>query len=121
MKSSDLTRTAYIARYGRDRWAQAVKLAGGHRLRASKDYSLTEHWTAPEWLDLCALWDFRCPSCGAEGLLSPHHRQPLSRRGPNTIDNILPVCSHCHWLIHFLGVNCHPSWLLDQLALCERF
>lgn len=94
-------RTIYIARFGQTAWAKALAAADRHRRRVFADYHLTEHWTAPEWLDLCGAWDMRCSlqiieECVLEGPLTPHHRLDLSRGGSNLIDNILPVCLACH-------------------------
>lgn len=116
-------RCKYIEAYGKPAWTDAVGKANGHRSRAKNDYGLTEHFTATEWLDLCADWDFRCAFCrtAREGFLTPHHLLPLARRGRNDIDNILPICCECHPFIHYFRINCHPQWLPTQLALCERF
>jgi len=116
-------RRKYIEAYGKPAWIDAVGKANGHRSRAKNDYGLTEHFTATEWLDLCADWDFRCAYCRTvqEGFLTPHHLLPLSQRGDNEIGNILPICRECHIFIHDFGINCHTEWLPTQFALCERF
>lgn len=92
-------RPIYVQKYGKDAWAKAVRLATSHRHRASTEYGLTEHFAAWEWLDLCAATDFRCSRCGLKLHLEAHHRLALVLRGPNTIDNIEPVCDACHDLI----------------------
>ena len=89
-------RRIYVERYGKRTWTRAVELAGRHRTRAAKDWSLTEHWSAWEWLDLCAQTDFRCTSCGSEAALEPHHRTSMVFGGSNTIGNIVPICRDCH-------------------------
>lgn len=116
-------RRKYTERYGKPAWTNAVDRAAGHRSRAENDYRLTEHFTATEWLDLCADWDFRCAFCrtAQEGFLTPHHLLPLSRCGGNDIGNILPICRECHTFIHDFRINCHPEWLPVQFALVERF
>ncbi len=116
-------RREYIEKYGKAAWENALARANGHRSRARNDYGLTEHFTAMEWLDLCALWDFRCPFCrtAQDGFLTPHHLLPLSRCGGNDIGNILPICRECHIFIHDFRINCHPEWLPTQIARCERF
>ncbi len=92
-------RSEYIKLYGKDVWDQAASLASRHRSRASTKYGLSEHFTAGEWLELCAQIDFCCSSCGANAPLEPHHRRALCIIGPNTIDNISPLCSACHHLV----------------------
>ena len=101
----------YVTLYGKDVWDQAVTLAARHRYRASTKYSLSEHFTAGEWLDLCAQTKFCCPSCGANAPLQPHHRTALCILGPNTIDNIVPICAACH---HKIPV---PSGIKDVSAI----
>ena len=92
-------RADYIERYGKEVWDQAATVASRHRARASTKYGLTKHFKAWEWLDLCAQTDFCCPSCGVNTSLQPHHRTALCILGPNTIDNIVPVCAACHYKI----------------------
>ena len=92
-------RPIYVEKYGKDAWTRAVALAARHRARASTKYGQAEHFSAWEWLDLCGQTDFRCFRCGEKLHLEAHHRIALVRRGPNTIENIEPVCDACHDLI----------------------
>ena len=103
-------RMAYNEKFGKVAWAKAVDLAGRHRKRARDEYGLTEHFTAMEWLDLCARFGMKCPWCLEEGQLSPHHRQALHRHGTNTIDNIWPLCKDCHLAVHEYGIGCEGAW-----------
>lgn len=116
MKSSDLTRTDYVNRDGKEAVDRAVATAGSHRARAAKDRGLTEHFTAWEWLDLCALTDFGCARCGEQVPLTPHHRIQLATCGSNTIDNIEPLCEDCHGKIPVLAGfrDVGAEWLADQ-------
>ena len=112
-------RRTYVKRYGKDAWEKAVTVSGRHRARASKDFGLIEHFTAPQWLDLCAHTDFCCSACGVKAPLEPHHRTALATLGLNTISNIDPLCSPCHRLI---PIPCQVSdvraaWLAEQDAL----
>ncbi len=109
-------REIYISRFGKDAWARAVTLASRHRTRAANDYGLTEHWMAPEWLDLCALTDFGCARCGEQVPLTPHHRIQLATCGSNNIDNIEPLCEDCHGKIPVLTGfrDVGAEWLADQ-------
>lgn len=52
--------------------------------------------TVQEWLSLCAHYDNRCLACGDRKPLAQDHVIPLSRGGPNTIDNIQPLCKSCN-------------------------
>lgn len=109
-------RSDYIKLYGKDVWDQAASLASRHRSRASTKYGLSEHFTAGEWLKLCARTDFCCSSCGANAPLEPHHRKALCIIGPNTIDNVSPLCSACHHLVPVpTGIkDVSATWLSQQ-------
>ena len=113
-------RSAYIEMYGKSAWSRAVSLANGHRRRAHLEYSLTEHWTASQWLDLIGSFDLRCAFCSATDALTPHHRKDLVRGGSNTISNILPLCRRCHIAVHQHHIDCDPNWLTDQQNLCRK-
>lgn len=41
----------------------------------------------------------RCVVCGVEASHG-HHRKRRSQGGPDTAENVLPVCGPCHWRIH---------------------
>lgn len=112
-------RRTYIERYGKGAWEKAVTVAGRHRGRASKGFGLTEHFTAPQWLDLCAHTDFCCSACGVKAPMEPHHRTALATLGLNTISNIDPLCSPCHRLIPIPCQVCdvRAAWLAEQDAL----
>ena len=96
-----------------------MRLAGDHRKRAHTEYHLAEHWTATEWLDLCATWDFLCPICLSSKPLTPHHRIDMSKGGHNTIADILPVCAYCHSWVKW--IDCRVGWLDWQRALRDTF
>lgn len=109
-KDSD-PRIAYHEKFGKVAWTKAVKLTGWHRRRAKGIYGLTEHFTAMEWLDLCARFDMLCPWCLEDKPLNLHHRKLLSRHGTNTIGNIWPLCKECHHAVHEFGIKCEGFWL----------
>lgn len=109
----------YIARFGQGAWAEALRLATRHRGQA-RERGLIEHFSAAEWLDLCATFGFACPWCGKGVKLSLHHRVELRDGGPNTVDNLLPLCWSCHQRFHDGHMSCAPDWLQQQFALCEE-
>ena len=119
----NIFRPIYVERYGKDIWTRAVNLATRQRARASKEYNLTEHFTAWEWLDLCAKTGFRCSRCDVEAPLQAHHRIALSVLGSNTIDNLDPLCASCH---HVTPVpdnnvrNVREIWSLEQETIYLR-
>lgn len=53
-------------------------------------------FTLTEWQQLCAFYDHRCLCCGERKPLSPDHVIPVSKGGPNTINNIQPLCETCN-------------------------
>lgn len=135
-------RQTWTEKRGREAWQRAVTLANQHKNGAAR-MDRTNHFTAWEWLELCARFGFRCPLCGvAEGdpypeqgrrgrlraragkevHLQPHHRQELSRGGDNIIENILPLCTDCHSEISSftLRLDAAPDWLETQRAQGER-
>lgn len=66
------------------------------RIRGEK-FRLSECFTIPEWLELCAKHGHKCLACGnQDALLEPDHVTPLERGGTNTIDNIQPLCGACN-------------------------
>jgi 5-methylcytosine-specific restriction endonuclease McrA len=54
-------------------------------------------FTVEEFAALCAEFGDRCLCCGAgDRQLTADHVIPLSRRGPNFIENIQPLCVPCN-------------------------
>jgi 5-methylcytosine-specific restriction endonuclease McrA len=47
-------------------------------------------------VDLLERYERSCAYCGSTEGIEADHRTPLSRGGPNTIDNILPACRNCN-------------------------
>jgi len=44
---------------------------------------------------------FRCVKCGGtRGALHAHHRIPKSQGGPDTLENLITLCTRCHALHH---------------------
>lgn len=54
---------------------------------------------------ICTIWPEK----------TPHHRKRRSQGGPNTMDNLMAVCSTCHAYIH-----AHPLWSYDRGLLIRR-
>lgn len=113
-------RELYIERYSKERVARAKMLSGRHQIRAVRREQ-TEHFTAWEWLDLCAKYDFGCACCGLKVQMEPHHKVELSQGGYNTIDNIEPLCRECHKAINPISEERVQSYLLKQQRLLEIF
>lgn len=105
-----------MQRYSQVQVTMASNLASRHRARA-RAYGQTEHFTPWEWLDLCDGFNFRCPLCGVDEPLSPHHGVLLSEGGGNNIDNILPLCEDCHGLVHWTGAEYTSGWMARQQVL----
>lgn len=77
------------------RYLAAERLASRHRSRA-KALGHSRHFTARQWLELCANYDWGCVCCGEERPLTPDHIIPLSQGGSNAIENIQPLCLACN-------------------------
>jgi hypothetical protein len=90
-----------LAAWYRQRWA---------RLRAGKQHS------DAEWHALLEAYSFRCLACGMEakdtpeGFLTPDHVIPVCMSGPNTIDNIQPLCLDCNRRKNGRIIDYRPNW-----------
>lgn len=49
-----------------------------------------------QFQELCEKYGNKCLACGAEGQLERDHVVPLIHGGPNTLDNIQPLCHACN-------------------------
>lgn len=55
------------------------------------------HFTEEEFQALCESYGNQCLACGRTDVrLSPDHVKPLSKMGPNVIENIQPLCRFCN-------------------------
>lgn len=85
------------------RWKEAnpARLAEWHRQRRAR-LSAGPRYSEAEWHALLATFGYRCVACGVEarntpeGFLTPDHVIPVCMAGPNTIDNIQPLCLDCN-------------------------
>lgn len=76
----------------RSRFPEKMAAANARRRVATRD-----GYTSDEWEALKELHGNRCLCCGATGVrLEPDHVKPISKDGPNTIDNIQPLCGPCN-------------------------
>lgn len=83
------------ARVKRDRANLAALKARRYKYLAKKE-QCEGFFTAQEWLDMCAHYNHRCAMCGEEKPLTIDHIIPRSKKGPNTINNIQPLCAECN-------------------------
>lgn len=74
----------------REKHRQYLRASQAKRRAASGGYS------ACAWNQLVERYSGCCAYCGASGALHADHRTPLSRGGPNVIENILPACRRCN-------------------------
>ena len=73
-------------------------VAANNRRRALKYASESTH-TEEEWLELKALYNFKCLRCGAQEpdiKLTRDHVIPLTQGGSDSIDNVQPLCVRCN-------------------------
>lgn len=69
------------------------------RIRTRKFQAPGDGFTTQEWRELKAKYDFTCLCCGRQEpaiKLTPDHVIPLSKGGPNSIENIQPLCPSCN-------------------------
>ncbi len=71
---------------------RARQVAAGQASRAKGN----GEFTAEEWLALCGWFGNVCLACGESKPLCADHVRPLSLGGPNTIENIQPLCRQCN-------------------------
>ncbi len=48
---------------------------------------------------------WKCQHCGRRDQLQIHHLLRRSQMGPDTEDNLMTVCSHCHRQLHLDGTD----------------
>lgn len=68
-------------------------------------------FTAQQWHDLKAQYNFTCLDCGKSEpdiLLTPDHIIPISKGGSNDIGNIQPLCFHCNTVKHVKTTDYRP-------------
>jgi 5-methylcytosine-specific restriction endonuclease McrA len=44
--------------------------------------------------------DWRCQQCGRRTHLEVHHQQHRSQQGADAEENLITLCSACHWRQH---------------------
>jgi len=120
-------------RQGKDNgnWKGGItKQSGYHYLMMNKRRALikqaTGSFTLEEWEHLKAEYNYTCPLCGLkepEIKVTIDHIIPLSRKGPNSIENIQPLCRSCNSKKHteifkainrvreINGVQSHGEWV----------
>ena len=70
---------------------------GYYLMKAHKRRSMLRGtYTQKEWDELCCKHDNKCLSCGSGNKLTIDHVIPISKGGPNTIDNLQPLCLVCN-------------------------
>jgi HNH endonuclease len=87
-----------VSRRRTERANKEVPRVRQHRKRAAKR-GVGGSFTVTEWTALKAKYDYRCLSCWRqepEIRLHQDHVKPLEKYGPNTIDNIQPLCRECN-------------------------
>ena len=113
-------RLLYIERFSPEKVERACRKANWHRARALK-MGRTAHFTAWQWLDLCASQGWSCAYCGEMRSLEPHHRHELHKGGLNTLENLDAICKTCHERTHEWPDDVSQAWMAYQNALLERF
>ena len=74
-------------------------------------------YSEAEWRSLVASYGYRCLACGVdaratpEGFLTPDHVVPVCLDGPNTIENIQPLCLECNRRKNGRIIDFRPDWV----------
>jgi hypothetical protein len=91
------------------------RLAEWHRQRRAR-LRVGQSYSEAEWHALLAIFGYRCAACGVdaratrEGFLTPDHVIPVCMGGPNTIDNIQPLCLDCNRRKNGRFIDYRPDW-----------
>ncbi len=88
-----------IARFSRRTHAERLACAHARRARDLNGGRWAGYWSARQWQDLLAEWDYTCAYCHRSfppDKLTPDHRIPLVRGGKNALWNLLPACARCN-------------------------
>lgn len=75
-----------------------ISSAAYKRRRAAKLNAPINDFTAEQWVEMQAVYDYRCVYCGKryKGHLTQDHITPLSNGGSHTRANIVPACRSCN-------------------------
>lgn len=73
----------------------AQRMTANHERRAILDCTRSPV-TAAEWLDVLSRHNGKCLSCGSTDDITMDHIIPVKRGGPNTKDNVQPLCRSCN-------------------------
>lgn len=87
---------------------RAVYLANGK----AKAAGVPGRLMVEEWIELKRRYCYTCLACGRsepEIKLTMDHVIPLSKGGPNTIDNIQPLCVSCNCIKHRKHIDYRPE------------
>lgn len=96
-------------------WARANpdKRAEKDNKRRAFKMGKTSSFSAREWADLKARYNYTCLRCGRrepEIKLTADHVVPISKGGAGMIDNIQPLCGSCNTAKHDRIIDYRPNW-----------
>lgn len=84
-----------------------------YHTKLAQKYGVGGKFSAKDWVALKARYDYRCLCCGKqepEIKLTVDHVIPYSKGGPNTIDNIQPLCQGCNSIKSVDDVDFRLLW-----------
>lgn len=58
--------------------------------------SVVDNLTEKQWEECLSHFNYKCAYCGEDGALEKEHFIPLEKKGPTSVDNILPSCRSCN-------------------------
>ncbi len=71
-----------------------------------------------QWLAILGRYGYRCVACRARRHITIDHVRPLSLGGPNTPDNVQPLCVHCNVRKGNRLIEYRPDHLLPAPRSC---
>lgn len=66
------------------------------QLRKARENEVISDFTVTQWENVKEFFSQICAYCGCDNDLTQDHFIPVSKAGPYTIDNIIPVCLSCN-------------------------
>lgn len=108
LQQSKLSMRRYCEKYPERYKATLRKSYRKHRVKRIQEvygrlHFLVGGYTATEWRALKKKYGNKCLCCGrshSQRKLTVDHVIPISKGGPNTIDNIQPLCQPCNSTKH---------------------
>lgn len=96
------------------KWKEANydKVIQLNRNRRAREKNANGSYTAEEFRELCAKYDYRCLCCREKKKLTADHVVSLDEGGTNYISNIQPLCGSCNSRKKNKTIDYRKAWQL---------